>query len=70
MFGDQQFTSNFLTAAIWWRLLGTGGHKRITEMVFKQHKSTGGDVENVRDFADAPPEVQRLIDPTFRAPKL
>ena len=51
-------------------MLGAGGHKRITEMVFKQHKSTGGDVENVRDFADAPPEVQRLIDPTFRAPKL
>ena len=43
-----------------------GGHMNIVKHVFEQHKSTGGRVENVREWVDAPPEVQRLIDPTWR----
>jgi hypothetical protein len=40
-------------------------HQRITEQVFSQHTSQGGDVRSVRQFSEASPEVQLLIDPTF-----
>ena len=44
------------------------GHKNLVKRVFENHTSTGGTVENVREFADASPERKRLIDPTWRAP--
>ena len=40
-------------------------HVRITEQVFAQHTSEGGDVPSVRRFREASEEVQRLIDPTY-----
>jgi hypothetical protein len=43
-------------------------HRSMVERVFKAHKSTGGGTENVRGFADAPEDRQRLIDPTWRKP--
>ena len=47
-------------------------HIRVTEDVFAQHQETGGATAKVRNFADAPAEVQRLIDPSWKpvAPKL
>ncbi|MDA1298872.1 MAG: phytanoyl-CoA dioxygenase family protein [Proteobacteria bacterium] len=39
-------------------------HQKITEQVFVQHTSQGGNVQSVRHFHEAPPEIQRLIDPT------
>jgi len=41
-------------------------HQCITEQVFAQHPSEGGNLQSVRDFSEALPEVQRLIDPTYR----
>ena len=40
-------------------------HPKITEQVFAQHTSQGGDVASVRDFDAASAEVQHLIDPTY-----
>lgn len=40
-------------------------HQLITEQVFVQHTSQGGDMQSVRHFSEASPEIQRLIDPTF-----
>ncbi len=40
-------------------------HPQITKKVFMHHTSQGGDVESVRDFSKASPEVKQLIDPTF-----
>ena len=41
-------------------------HHMMVERAFSAHKSMGGTAENVREFADAPEERKRLIDPTWR----
>jgi hypothetical protein len=43
-------------------------HSAMVKRTFEAHKSTGGATENVREFADAPEERKRLIDPTWRQP--
>ncbi|MEM7366608.1 MAG: phytanoyl-CoA dioxygenase family protein, partial [Pseudomonadota bacterium] len=40
-------------------------HPQITEQVFKEHTSQGGDVKSVRNFESASAEIQQLIDPTW-----
>ncbi len=40
-------------------------HLQITERVFAEHTSEGGQAESVRRFSEASREVQLLIDPTF-----
>tara|TARA_B100000676_G_scaffold307134_1_gene364892 strand:- start:135 stop:1067 length:933 start_codon:yes stop_codon:yes gene_type:complete len=42
-------------------------HEQITEQVFAEHTSQGGNVQSVRDFSKASKEIQQLIDPTFAA---
>ena len=42
-------------------------HEQITEQVFAEHASQGGNVQSVRDFSKASKEIQQLIDPTFAA---
>ena len=40
-------------------------HLQITERVFQEHTSQGGDVKSVRNFGSASAEIQQLIDPTW-----
>lgn len=40
-------------------------HPQITERVFQEHTSQGGNVKSVRNFGSASAEIQQLIDPTW-----
>ena len=40
-------------------------HQHITEQVFAQHASQGGDERSVRQFSKASSAIQQLVDPTF-----
>ena len=45
-------------------------HKMMVKRCHEMHKSMGGSVENVREFADASEEIKHWIDPTWREAKL